>query len=134
MAVIDQKERSLGELFGDLTGDLKLLFKQEVKLAKTEMTHKVGAAGKDVAMIAGGAAVLHGGFLTLLAGIVALLAQTTELSVWMSALLVAVFALGLGALLVSNGLSALKRQSLVPEQTIATLKEDATWAKEQVTA
>lgn len=134
MALIEQRERSLGELFADLTTDLKHLFQQEVRLAKTEMGQKVGSAGKDIAMMVGGAAVLHGGFLTLLAAFVALLAQTTELSVWVSALLVAAFALGVGGLLVSHGLSALKRENMVPEQTIATLKEDAKWAKEQVTA
>ena len=43
---------SLGELFGDLTRDMSALVRQEVQLAKTEMTQKASKAGKDIASMA----------------------------------------------------------------------------------
>jgi len=51
-------ERSIGELIGDVTGDLALLFRQEVELAKAEMKQEVGAAGRAAALF--GAATLAG--------------------------------------------------------------------------
>ena len=42
------KERALGDLIGDITGDLSRLFRQEVDLAKAEIRQegrKVAAAG-----------------------------------------------------------------------------------------
>ena len=47
-------ERSLGELFGDLTRDMGVLVRQEVGLATVEMSHKASRAAGDVAVIAAG--------------------------------------------------------------------------------
>jgi len=35
-------------------------------------------------------------------------------------------------LMVQKGLTALKHQNMMPQQTITSLKEDQTWAKEQI--
>ena len=46
-------EKSLGELLGDLTSDLGLLFRQEVELAKTEASDELKQAGRGAGMLAG---------------------------------------------------------------------------------
>jgi len=47
-----QPDKSIGELFGELTADLGRLFRQEVQLAKTEASEEVERVGKDAGMLA----------------------------------------------------------------------------------
>ena len=42
-----REERSLGELFGDLTDDVRMLLRQEVALARTEVSDKVAHLSRD---------------------------------------------------------------------------------------
>ncbi len=122
-------DRSLGELFSELSQDTTTLIRQEVNLAKTEMSQKASRVGKDVGFMAAGGAVAYAGLLAILAGVIALLGLVIPL--WLSALLVGVVVAGLGYFLVRRGLDALKREDLAPRQTIETLKEDKEWAKDQ---
>lgn len=123
-------DRSLGELFAELTRETSTLVRQEVNLAKTEMTQKASAVGKDIGFLAAGGAVLYAGFLALLAAIILVL-TALGLPAWAAALLVGLLVAGIGAYLVQRGLTALRRTNLAPQQTIDTLKEDAEWAKQQ---
>ncbi len=125
-----REERSLGELFSDLTRELGALVRQEITLAKTEMTTKASRAGKDVGFLAVGGAVAYAGFLAILAAII--LALALVLPGWLAAAIVGIVVAALGGFLVMRGLSDLKRENLAPEQTIQTLQEDATWAKGQM--
>ena len=127
-----QDDRSLGELFTDLARNMSNLVRQEVNLAKTEMTQKVTGASKYIAFLAIGGFVAYAGFLVFLAAITLALIQL-GITWWLAALIVAVVVIGVGYFLLQAGLSGLKRTNLAPQQTIETLKEDATWAKEQTT-
>ena len=51
---LDQQERSIAQLFGDLATETGTLFRQEVKLATTEIAQKAADAGKQVAYVATG--------------------------------------------------------------------------------
>ena len=124
-------ERSLGELFGDLARETSTLVRQEVQLAKIEMTQKATAVGKDIGFLAVGGLIAYAGLLALIATIVIILGMA-GLPWWLAALIVTVVVLAIGGMLVQRGLSALKQQSMAPEQTIQTLKEDRQWAKEQM--
>ncbi len=124
-------ERSLGELFGDLAGDMGALVRQEVQLATTEMTHKATRAAQDVAMIAVGGLVAYAGLLAILASLIVGLAAA-GLGWWQAALVVGVVVAGVGAVLVQRGLAALRHADLAPRQTMETLKEDTQWAKDRM--
>jgi Putative Actinobacterial Holin-X, holin superfamily III len=124
------QERSLGDLFSQLTHDLSTLLRQEVMLAKTELSQKASKAGKDVGFLAVGGALAYAGFLVILAGVV--LALGLVLPWWASALIVGVVVAAIGYFLIRKGQTALKQADLTPKQTIETLKEDQQWAKEQV--
>ena len=50
-------DRSLGELFVELTKETTTLVRQEVQLAKTEMRQKATEAGTDVAFLGTGGAL-----------------------------------------------------------------------------
>ena len=124
-------ERSLGELFAELAQETSTLVRQEVSLAKTEITHKASRAGRHVGILAAGGAVAYAGLLAILAGIIALLNLLMPL--WVSALLVGVVVGVVGYVLVRRALDALKREDFAPRETIETLKEDKRWAKDQTT-
>lgn len=124
-------DRSLGELFSELTRDLTALVRQEAALARTELTEKAQTVGKNLGVLAAGGAVAYAGFLALLAALILGLGQL-GVPWWLSALIVGLVVAGVGYALVQKGLAALKQLNLAPEQTIATLKEDKEWAKEQV--
>jgi hypothetical protein len=122
-------ERSLGELFSELAQETSTLVRQEVDLAKTEMSDKASRAGKHVGVLAAGGALAYAGLLAILAGIIALLNDVMPL--WVAALLVGVVVAVVGYVLVRRGLDALKREDFTPRETIETLKEDQRWAKDQ---
>ena len=122
-------DRSLGELFAELARETSTLVRQEVTLAKTEMTDKATKAGKDVASMAVGGAVAYAGFLVILAALVLLLGEVMD--TWLSAFIVGALVLLVGYFLIQRGREALKQEDLAPRQTMETLKEDAEWAKRQ---
>ena len=124
-------ERSLGELFGDLAKETSTLVRQEVQLAKTEMTEKASAVGKDAGMIAAGGFVAYAGLLALVAALIIALGQL-GVPWWLSSLIVGVVVAAVGYLLIQKGINAIKRTNMAPKQTIQTLKEDRQWASEQM--
>jgi xanthine/uracil permease len=124
-------ERSLGDLFAELSRETTTLVRQEVALAKTELTQKATRAGKDVGFLAVGGAVAYAGLLAFVAACILALHLIVHLW-WLSAAIIAVVVLAIGYLLVRQGLDRLRRADLAPTQTAESLKQDAVWAKEQV--
>ncbi len=123
-------ERSLGELFAELAHETSTLVRQEVELAKTELSQNATRIGKDLAFLAVGGAVAYAGFLALLAALAIGLGQL-GVPWWLAALIVGLVVVGVGYFLVQRGLNALKQEDLAPRQTIESLKEDKEWAKAQ---
>ncbi len=116
-----KQERSLGELLGDLTREVTTLVRQELALAKAEMTQKAAKVGKDAGLIAAGGLVAYAGFLALVAALILGL-WTLGVPAWASALLVGLVVTAGGGLLVWNGINALKHEDLTPRQTIESIE------------
>jgi hypothetical protein len=123
-------ERSLGELFAELARETSSLVRQEVELAKTEITQKASQVGKDAGMIGVGGAIAYAGFLVFLAALVLIAGQFMPL--WASALLVGLVVGAIGYFIIQKGRNDLKRADLTPRATIESLKEDTEWAKDQI--
>lgn len=126
-----QDDRSLGELFAELAREMSTLFRQEVALAKTEMTQKATRVGMNIAFLLVGGAIAYAALLAIIAAIIIALG-TYVMPMWAAALIVGIVIAAVAAGLVMKGLTALKSEDLAPRQTIETLKEDAQWAKEQI--
>ncbi len=126
----DKQDHSIGELFSELTSETSLLIRQEIALAKVELTQKATRVGRDVGYLVLGGAVAYAALLALLAALILLLANV--MPSWAAALLVAVLVGIVGAVLISKALADLKKADVTPRQTVETLKEDAQWAKEQI--
>ena len=127
---INADDRTVGQMFAELSRETRTLIQQEVQLAKTELSEKATKMAKGAGMIIGGILVAYGGLLAVLAAIVLVLIAF-GLPPWIGALLGGGLAAGIGYLLVRSGVAALKPQGLVPRKTIETLKEDAQWVKAQ---
>jgi xanthine/uracil permease len=125
-----REERSLGELFSDLSRETSTLVRHEVDLARTEITQKASKVGKDVGTLAVGGAIAYAGFLAILAAVIIILASFIPW--WLSALIVGLVVAVIGYFLVQKGLNDLKRQDMAHKQTIETVKEDTEWAKQQM--
>jgi uncharacterized membrane protein len=128
----EKDDRTLGELFAELSRDTATLVRKEVELARVEMTAKAARVGRHVAYIAVGGAVAYAGVLVLAAALVMLL-ELSGLTWWASALIVGIGIALIGYLFVQRGISALQKDNLAPTETIATMKENAAWAKGQRT-
>lgn len=123
-------DRSLGDLFSELSRETGTLIRKEVELATTEMTSKAKVAGAHAGTVAAGGALAHAGLLVLLAAVVIGLAQL-GVTPWLAALLVGLLTMGIGYALANRGLAGLRRTSVAPTQTIETLKENAQWTTKQ---
>jgi uncharacterized membrane protein YqjE len=123
-----QPDKSLGELFGELTSDMSRLFRQEVELAKTEARQEAARAGKGAGMLAGAG----------LSAWLALLLISFAVAWWLDkamdrglafVLVALVWAIA-AAVLASTGKKRLASARPLPKTT-QTLKEDAQWLKAQ---
>jgi len=124
------EERPLGELFADLANETSTLVRNEVALAKVELTEKATAVGKNMAALVVGGAVAYAALLAICAAVILLLAMA--MPAWLSALIVGLIVGCVAWLMISKAVSALRRTELTPQETVESLKEDAQWIKDQV--
>jgi hypothetical protein len=126
-----REDRSIGELFGQLSQDMTLLFRQELQLARAEMSEKISQVTSNLVSVVAGGFVAYVGVLALVAALILGLHEAAEISPWISALIVGVIFAVAGYVMLNRGLKELKRVDLAPRRTVETLKDDVQWAKEQ---
>jgi hypothetical protein len=123
-------DRSIGELFGQLASDTGTLIRQEIRLALAETRQNVRSVASASVWLAFGFILCVISLLAAFAGVILLLALW--MPGWLAALVTAA-ALATGGLAIANyGWSTLKRAEIAPEDSIASIKEDAEWLKEQI--
>ncbi len=132
-------EPSLTDLLKELRDESIRLFRQEVALAKTEMTDKASRTGRNVAYLAVGGSVAYAGLLILLmAAVVGLYVAFISAGVshatsgWLAPLIVGAVVAAIGYGLVQKAMSTLKHESLAPERTMETMQDNKNWIKEKV--
>jgi hypothetical protein len=121
-------EKSLGEIVSEVSEKASLLVRQEIDLAKAEMSEKASVAGKGAGLLGGAAVVglLAAGALTACL----ILALSEVIPDWLAALIVALVMGAVAAVLAMQGRNRIRAATPpVPEQTVETVKEDVEWAK-----
>jgi hypothetical protein len=124
------RERPVGDLVKQLAGQTSTLVRQEIDLAKAEMSEKASVAGKGAGLLGGAAVVglLAAGALTACL----ILALDEVVPDWLAALIVALVMGAVAAVLALQGRNRIRAATPpVPEQTVETVKEDVEWAKTQ---
>lgn len=121
---------SLGDTITGIVKDLQEIVRGEVQLAKTEIKEDASQMGKALGMV--GAAALLGltGFIFLMLGVTYLLNKSLEM--WLSAGIVGLVLLIIGAIVGMAGKSQMQQANFKPEQTIESVKEDKEWASRQI--
>lgn len=117
-------------LFRALTGNTKSFIRDEIQLAKTELSEKLSSMGKNAVSLAVGGLVAYAGVLVLLIGLGWLGGYGLEqaglspmLANGLGILGVGLLVAGLGTMLLMKGLKRLKNTSVAPERTMHTLQE-----------
>ncbi|HTG35519.1 MAG TPA: phage holin family protein [Thermoanaerobaculia bacterium] len=133
-----KEERSIGQLLKELTQESSTLLKQEVNLAKTEMSEKASRIGANLGEVAvGGAVALLGAIALLLAAVYGLTSilnnfMNQEVAVWLAPLIVGGILAAVGYSLIKKALATLKQESITPQRTTQSLQENKEWLKEKI--
>jgi hypothetical protein len=137
----DVQGRSVGELLGEVTGDLSALMHKEIELAKlearqavetakTELKDEATKAGKGAGLVAGAGVAGH--LVLVFVSLLVMSLLENVIGIEWAALIVALLWALVGAVLFSLGRKALREVRPVPERTIETVKEDLEWQRSQI--
>lgn len=124
------ENRSAPEMLADLVSEVTVLFRQEVQLARTEMSEKVDQALMSLAFLVVGAVLLLAALVILLQAAAAGLVAWGMQPHWAALLTAAVTAV-IGFILLRYGLARLTLARLSPSRTVDQFQRDASVAKEQ---
>lgn len=131
--------RSLTNLIKELRDETTTLMRQEVALAKTEMSEKMSRISRNATYLAIGGGIAYAGLLLLImaaaaglyVGLVA--ADVSHMTAgWLAPVIVGAIVAIIGYVFLQKGLSTLKHESLIPERTKESLQQDKEWVKEKV--
>lgn len=126
----ERTDRSVGELITQMATQTSTLVRQELELARVELSQKGREAGKAAGLFgaAGTVALYAGGALVA----AAILGLATAVDGWLAALIVGVV-LGLvaGVLALVGRSRARRAGPPVPEETVATVRNDVRYVKQR---
>jgi hypothetical protein len=121
-------EKPVGDLLKDLSQQTSTLVRQELELARAELTQKGRAAGIGAGMFGG--AGLFGFFAFAVLTACFVLALATALDAWLAALIVAAVYGAVAGVLALTGRSKVQQATPpVPEQATDSTKETVEWTK-----
>jgi len=133
-----RQERSIGELFGQLSQDMTLLVRQEIQLARAEMSDKLSRLTTNLISVLAGGFVAYIGGLALTAALILAVRDLANISLAWSALIVGAILAIVGYVMLQRGMKELKGAELTPRRTVEnikddvqSIKDDVQWAKEQ---
>jgi Flp pilus assembly protein TadB len=125
-----KNEKTVGELFSDLSRELSTLVRKEVQLAQAELSKKVGTIAKSAGMIVAAVIFIMLALQALVACAVLALAQVFV--PWLAALIVGGALILVAGVLAMLALRKIKKEGVAPKETIETIQEDVRWAKQQM--
>jgi uncharacterized membrane protein YqjE len=134
-----RNDESLPTLFSRLGDDVMQLFNSQLALFKVEIKEEAGAYARGVTMIAVGAVIAVVGFALLNVAIAfavsTLFAQANfsqPASYALGFVVTGVFYLIVGGVVVLLMKNRLGKQELVPQRTVAELRKDKQWLKNEL--
>jgi hypothetical protein len=116
-----EDQRSLAQLFSNATHESSELVRKEIELAKLELSESISELKMSIAGMAISLPLLFGGFLMLLLAAVFALDLALHRT-WLSALIVGVVVMLLGAVSFVAGKSSMP--DMRPKRSVESLRED----------
>lgn len=136
----ERNGRSIGSLLRTLSTQSSTLVREEVALARAEFGEKLDTYRSGMIRLAIGTGLLLAGVLLLMAavnrGLTTILTEQLglDIAVWLSPLILGVVVSLIAWALFTSAMKNMKREGVVPHQTIETLREDKDWAERRVRA
>jgi uncharacterized membrane protein YqjE len=125
-----QPDKSLGELFSDLSSETTQLLRTQVELAKTELTDEAKKAGRIGGMF--GAAAFAGYLAALLLAFAAAWGLAEVMAEgWAFLIVGAVFAV-VAYILYQRARDEARKTEFMPKETAKEMKEDVQWARQKL--
>ena len=136
---MNDEQSSIVYLFKKLRDDTATLVRDEISLAKTEISEKIASTSRNVGYLAAGALVAYAALMVILQGLSLLLRALfivggmSEASASLLGFLIIGAVVGvIGAILILKSLNTLKKEPLTPTKTAETLKQDKEWVQNKV--
>jgi hypothetical protein len=136
---MSSEQSNLVYLLKKLRDDTTTLVRDEISLAKTEISEKVATTSRNFGYLVAGALVVYAAILLILQGLSLMLGEQfilrgmSEASATLLGFLIVGVVVGLiGAVLIVKALNTLKHKTLTPTKTTETLKEDKEWVQDKV--
>jgi hypothetical protein len=124
--------RSVPDVLGDIVRLVTTLLRQEVQLARAEMSDNLSTTATSLALVVVGAVLITPALVILLQAGVAALVDSNQLSPANAALIVGGAVLVLGLILLLVGVNRMKLRNMMPNRTIHQIQQDASVAKDQM--
>ena len=124
----DLRRESFGKLLSQLASNSAALVRDEIELARKEVSEKIIVVRSGIVILAAGSLIALVAILTLTAA--AVIGLSKYVGAGNSALIIGGGLAILGSITTVIGLGRIKHTSLKPEQTIESLEEDKEWLKE----
>jgi hypothetical protein len=122
-------ELSFVGLLREFKTEAQVLIKQEIDLAKAEMSEKISRFGGNITKLAIGGFVAYAGAIVLLIGLGAIVAYafralglSTALADFLGWSIIGLIVIAIGGGMILKTLKAMKHENLKPEKTIETLR------------
>ena len=126
-------ERPVGDLVKEATEQAQTLIRQEVELAKVELTEKGKKAGMGAGMFGGAGLFCLFAFAALTAAFIG--AVDLAVPFWAAALIVAAVYCAIAGVLALTGKNKVQEATPpVPEEAVDNMKEDVAWTKQRAQA
>lgn len=130
---------TIGGLLHELRDETTTLLRQEVALAKAELSEKAKSLTGHAVQMAIGGAIAYAGLIVLLFGFADLISvalnragASPDVAAWLGPALVGLVIALIGYFMLSRARKAMAADTFVPERTIDSLRQNKTWAQSKL--
>jgi len=134
MAYERERDGSVSQLISGIVEDAQVLVRQEIALARQEISEEISNAKQAGIKLGIAGGVLAIGGLLLILALAQALADLLNWPTWAGYALVGVVLAIVGYFLLSAAQKQIKDVRPIPEQTVETLKENVEWIKDRTTS
>lgn len=128
------QQESIGDLIRGILNDLRSLIREEIALARIEISDQANRAKAAAVSFGIAAAALLFGGTFLLVAIALGIAYLFNWPSWAGFMTVAVLLCVTGVFMLSSGKKQLATVHPVPEETVSTLKENSEWIAKRLSS
>lgn len=134
-------EHNIVDLLRQLRDDTTTLVREELALAKTELSEKLSFTSRNVGYLAAGALIATSALLLVLMSLSYLIAEffmregmNPGMSAFLGFLIVAILVGIVSWIMISKALDRLGHGSVKPDRTVQSLREDKQWAQRKMSS